>query len=173
MCRAQSRKYVKVLFCASPCVGSCAGVVSSHTLLQGLDTLLFACALRNASCLALRSSFRPPPRCPGLGRASASARPPRSRAGGPLPVYFVPDAMAWVMLEFITPGAISTWSTELLRGYPSSPAPKPLNSGAENFALVFAKTILPLFTAFTIKKARACDGCHLIPKYMNHRHRRR
>ena len=67
------------------------------------------------------------------------------------------------------PGAITTYSTELFRGLTPSDANIPvIETHANILALTFAKIVVPLLTAFTLKarsghRGARCGLCLLLP----------
>ena len=73
----------------------------------------------------------------------------------PTSITSIGDGLSWLMLVFYTPGAITTYYTELFPGQPSvGGVPLIVSSGqAALFAVV--KLVVPLLTCFTLKKASA------------------
>lgn len=67
----------------------------------------------------------------------------------------LPEAIEFILLEYITPGTVATFAVELLIGPRPGDMPMIYSSTAQEVVIGFLKVLLPFLTAFTIKKARA------------------
>ena len=62
--------------------------------------------------------------------------------------------LAYMYLQYFAPGSITTYGTELSRGKPGDGFARTIKTSSQFFAIGLAKIILPLFSAFMLKKAR-------------------
>ena len=67
-------------------------------------------------------------------------------------MYDVKAGIEFVLLMFITPGTITTYSAELMQGPPAFPGPRPKLSGFWYFTINLLKVLLPACTFFSLKK---------------------
>ena len=79
---------------------------------------------------------------------AGSQSPPQS----PTDLTSIASSFSWIMLVFFTPGAVTTYYTELFEGQPSVGGLPQLRSQASLFALVLVKLAVPALTCFTLKK---------------------
>ena len=91
----------------------------------------------------------PPP------RAALDCRSENLPPGAPpISISSIDGGMAYLYLEYISPGSITTYSTDLDLGLPGQGLPTIRRTHAEVFSRGIAKVTLPLFVAFMLKKAR-------------------
>lgn len=77
--------------------------------------------------------------------------------GGPESVEEVQRGMSYLMLVYVTPSTVVTYSMELLQGMPSDGGgPWEELSGLWMATTVIAKFAFPCFTAWTLKKVSNC-----------------
>lgn len=74
--------------------------------------------------------------------------------GGPQSVEDIRNGISYLILTYVTPGAVVTYSPELLQGLAWQGTPWQNISDAQLFGALLAKITLPVFTAWTLKKAR-------------------